>query len=159
MITAWATVVSWQNGEALVRCETTSSCGSCASRIGCGSRILNKLGPRAAHTLVVPYDRELTPGQKVELGVAEQSLLGSAVLVYMAPLLGLFALASLFQAIWSSDSAAILGAILGGGLGFLAARLYAPYLSRRAKWQPVILNVGIIIGQSSARESSRFEQE
>lgn len=48
---------------------------------GCGSRVLNKLGPQTTHTIVVPCDEPLVPGQKVELGIAEGSLLSSALLV------------------------------------------------------------------------------
>ena len=81
MIKEWATVVSWQNGLATVSCDVKASCSSCASRAGCGSRVLNKLGPQTTHTIVVPCDEPLTPGQKVELGIAEGSLLGSAMLV------------------------------------------------------------------------------
>ncbi|MBC9893070.1 SoxR reducing system protein RseC, partial [Salmonella enterica subsp. enterica serovar Panama] len=44
MIKEWATVVSWQNGQAVVSCDVKASCSSCASRAGCGSRVLNKLG-------------------------------------------------------------------------------------------------------------------
>ncbi len=76
MIKEWATVVSWQNGQALVSCDVKASCSSCASRAGCGSRVLNKLGPQTTHTIVVPCDEPLVPGQKVELGIAEGSLLG-----------------------------------------------------------------------------------
>ncbi len=90
MIKEWATVVSWQDGLATVSCDVKASCSSCASRAGCGSRVLNKLGPQTTHTIVVPSDEPLTPGQKVELGIAEGSLLGSAMLVYMSPLAGLF---------------------------------------------------------------------
>ncbi len=43
---------------------------SCASRAGCGSRVLNKLGPQTTHTIVVPSAEPLAPGQKVELGIA-----------------------------------------------------------------------------------------
>ena len=43
MIKEWATVVSWQDGVALVSCDVKASCSSCASRAGCGSRVLNKL--------------------------------------------------------------------------------------------------------------------
>lgn len=86
MIKEWATVVSWQNGQALVSCDVKASCSSCASRAGCGSRVLNKLGPQTTHTIVVPCDEPLVPGQKVELGIAEGSLLSSALLVYMSPL-------------------------------------------------------------------------
>lgn len=59
--------------------------------------MLNKLGPQTTHTIVVPCDEPLDPGQKVELGIAEGSLLGSAMLVYMSPLAGLFLFAALFR--------------------------------------------------------------
>lgn len=143
MIKEWATVVSWQDGQALVSCDVKASCNSCASRAGCGSRVLNKLGPQTTHTLVVPSDTPLEPGQKVELGIAEASLLGSAVLVYMTPLVGLFLFASLFQVLFGSDLAALSGAVLGGVGGFLIARGFSRQLAERESWQPVILNVAL----------------
>lgn len=30
MIKEWATVVSWENGQALVSCDVKASCSSCA---------------------------------------------------------------------------------------------------------------------------------
>lgn len=143
MIKEWATVVSWQNGEALVSCDVKASCSNCASRAGCGTRVLNKLGPQTTHTLVVASDVPLEPGQKVELGIAEGSLLGSAMLVYLSPLVGLFLIASLFQVLFGSDLAALIGAILGGVGGFLIARGYSHKLAAREAWQPVILNVAL----------------
>ncbi|HCI7689373.1 SoxR-reducing system protein RseC [Salmonella enterica subsp. enterica] len=143
MIKEWATVVSWQNGQAVVSCDVKASCSSCASRAGCGSRVLNKLGPQTTHTIVVPSAEPLTPGQKVELGIAEKSLLGSALLVYMSPLAGLFLCAALFQMLFGSDLAALSGAMLGGVGGFLVARGYSRKLSERDAWQPVILNVAL----------------
>lgn len=158
MIKEWATVVSWQNGEALVSCDVKSSCNSCASRAGCGSRILNKLGPQTTHTISVPSPEPLAVGQKVELGIAESSLLSSALLVYMTPLVGLFAVAGLFQALSGSDLAAVCGAFLGGVGGFLLARGLSPRLSSRPQWQPVILSVALApdalrVDTSSASES------
>lgn len=146
MIKEWATVVSWQNGEALVSCDVKASCSSCASRSGCGTRVLNKLGPQTTHTIVVASDVPLEPGQKVELGIAEGSLLGSAMLVYLSPLVGLFLIASLFQVLFGSDLAALSGAILGGVGGFLIARGYSRKLAEREAWQPVILNVALAPG-------------
>ncbi|MBJ9255752.1 sigma-E factor negative regulatory protein RseC [Citrobacter amalonaticus] len=143
MIKEWATVVSWQNGEALVSCDVKASCSSCASRSGCGTRVLNKLGPQTTHAIVVASDVPLAPGQKVELGIAEGSLLGSAMLVYLSPLVGLFLIASLFQVLFGSDLAALSGAILGGVGGFLIARGYSRKLAEREAWQPVILNVAL----------------
>lgn len=67
MIKEWATVVSRENGQALVSCDVKASCSSCATR-GCGSRVLNKLGPQTTHTIVVPCDEPLVPGQKWNWG-------------------------------------------------------------------------------------------
>ena len=85
----------------------------------------------------------MTAGQKVELGIAESSLLGSALLVYMAPLVGLFVMASIFQVLFASDIASLCGALLGGVGGFLVARGLSPQLAARQSWQPVILSVAL----------------
>lgn len=143
MIKEWATVVSWQEGVALVSCDVKASCNSCASRAGCGSRVLNKLGPQTSHTISVPSEEPLVAGQKVELGIAEGSLLGSAMLVYLSPLVGLFTLGGVFQVMFSTDLAAMCGAALGGVGGFLLARGFSSRLAVREAWQPVILSVGL----------------
>lgn len=158
MIKEWATVVSWENGQALVSCDVKASCSSCASRAGCGSRVLNKLGPQTTHTIVVPCDEPLVPGQKVELGIAEGSLLSSALLVYMSPLMGLFLIASLFQLLFASDIAALCGAILGGVGGFLIAWLLSKVCCR-SEWQPIILSValppGLVRFETSSEDASQ----
>ena len=143
MIKEWATVIAWDNGVAQVSCDVKASCNSCASRAGCGSRVLNKLGPQTSHTISVPSAQPLVAGQKVELGISESSLLGSAMLVYMSPLLGLFVVAALFQVLFGSDIAALCGAVLGGVGGFLVAKGFSPRLAARETWQPVILSVGL----------------
>lgn len=125
MIKEWATVVSWQNGIALVSCDVKASCNSCASRAGCGSRVLNKLGPQTSHTISVPSEQPLMAGQKVELGIAEGSLLSSAMLVYLSPLLGLFIMGGVFQMLFGTDGAAMCGAALGGW-GILACQRPLP---------------------------------
>lgn len=143
MIKEWATVVAWQDGFAQVSCDVKTSCNSCSSRAGCGSRVLNKLGPQTEHTIVVPSAEPLTAGQKVELGISEGSLLTSAMLVYMTPLLGLFVMAAVFQLLFTSDLAAFAGGVLGGVGGFLVARGLSPKLASREAWQPVIISVGL----------------
>lgn len=143
MIKEWATVVS--GITAWRRCTATLKPPAAAapSRAGCGSRVLNKLGPQTSHTISVPCEQPLAAGQKVELGIAESSLLGSAMLVYMAPLAGLFVMASIFQVLFASDIASLCGALLGGVGGFLVARGLSPRLAARQSWQPVILNVAL----------------
>jgi sigma-E factor negative regulatory protein RseC len=143
MIKEWATVISWHDGLARVSCDVKASCSSCSSRAGCGSRVLNKLGPQTEHTISVPSAEPLVVGQKVELGISEGSLLTSAMLVYMTPLFGLFVMAAVFQLLFASDLAAFAGGVLGGVGGFLVARGYSPKLASREAWQPVIISVGL----------------
>ena len=141
MIKEWATVVSWQDGVALVSCDVKASCSSCASRAGCG--VLNKLGPQTSHTIAVSSDQPLVAGQKVELGIAEGSLLTSAILVYLSPLAGLFVMGGVFQMLFGTDLAAMCGAALGGVGGFWLAKGVSPRLTAREAWQPVILSVAL----------------
>ncbi|MFG1174452.1 SoxR-reducing system protein RseC [Erwiniaceae bacterium CAU 1747] len=143
MMREWATVVSWQNGVATLHSEIKTSCSSCSARKGCGSHMLNKLGPKNAHVMKIASPEPLIPGQRIELGIAEASLLSSALLVYMSPLVGLFILAGLFQMLFHSDLAAACGALLGGVGGFIIARGISNVLGRSASYQPVILSVAL----------------
>jgi sigma-E factor negative regulatory protein RseC len=143
MMKEWATVVSWQQGVALLRCEPKAGCGSCTARSGCGARALNELVPESEHHLRLPIAQPLEPGQRVEVGIAEGSLLRSAMLVYMTPLLGVMLGGGLLQWVFGSDSAAALGALLGGGAAFLLARSLAKRLDAQADYQPVVLQIGL----------------
>lgn len=143
MMREWATVVAWQDGIATLHSEAKTSCNSCSARKGCGSHMLNKLGPKDAHVMQVPSAKPLQPGQRVELGIKESSLLGSALLVYMTPLVGLFVVAGLFQTLFHTDLAAASGALLGGVGGFILAKGISTLFGDRDAFQPVILNVAL----------------
>ncbi|KFK96717.1 MULTISPECIES: SoxR-reducing system protein RseC [unclassified Serratia (in: enterobacteria)] len=143
MIKEWATVVSWQQGVALLRCEPKAGCGSCKARSGCGAHALNELVAENEHHLQVRIEQPLEPGQRVEVGIAEGSLLRSAVLVYMTPLLGMMLGGGLLQWWMGSDAAALLGAVVGGTSAFFVARLLATRLGEQAEYQPVVLQIGL----------------
>ncbi|PEI05128.1 SoxR reducing system protein RseC [Pantoea agglomerans] len=143
MMREWATVVAWQDGTATLHTEAKTSCNSCQARKGCGSHMLNKLGPKNAHVMQIASSKPLQPGQRIELGIKESSLLGSALLVYMTPLFGLFVVAGLFQSLFSSDLAAACGALLGGIGGFIVAKGVSMKFGDREAFQPVILNIAL----------------
>ncbi len=143
MMREWATVVAWQDGIATLHTEAKTSCNSCQARKGCGSHMLNKLGPKNAHVMQIASSKPLQPGQRIELGIKESSLLGSALLVYMTPLFGLFLVSGLFQALFSSDLAAACGALLGGIGGFIVAKGVSMKFGDREAFQPFILNIAL----------------
>lgn len=143
MMKEWATVVSWQQGVALLRCEPKAGCGSCTARSGCGAQALNELVPETEHHLRLPIAQPLEPGQRIEVGIAEGSLLRSAMLVYMTPLFGVMLGGGLLQWWLGSDAAAVLGAIVGGGAAFMIARVLAKRFDDQAAYQPMVLQIGL----------------
>lgn len=143
MLREWATVIDWREGIATVRCEQRAGCSSCQSKATCGTRVLNKLGPQVIHDLQIPVAQQLSIGQRVELGIPETSVLLSALLVYIVPLLGILLCSSVLYFLMGSDIAAVLGALVGGGLGFIVARFYAARLADNAAVHPVILQIAI----------------
>lgn len=143
MVKEWATVIRWQKGRALLRYGSSSGCGSCGARATCGSYALSKIGPNTEHELEIEIEQPLVAGQKIEVGIPEGSLLRSAMLVYLTPLLGLFIFAAFaqffdFEQVW----VALLG-VLGGFSGFFVARKIASYLRFETAFQPVVLQIGL----------------
>lgn len=141
MMKEWATVISWHAGIATLSTDAKTTCSRCSARQGCGSQLLNKLSQKNADLLTIASVEPLQPGQKIELGIPEASLLGSALLVYITPLVMLFLAAGISQYWFQTDFAAACGAILGGIMGFLLARLIASHFTQRPEMQPIILNV------------------
>ena len=143
MVKERATVVHWQQGRALLRYGSSSGCGSCQARAACGSYLLNKIGPETVHQLELPVEQPLVVGQKVEVGIPENSLLRSAMLVYLTPLLGLFIVAGIASLWLSSELAIFCSGLVGGVLGFLLAKNIARWWSKDEGFEPIILQIGL----------------
>ena len=135
MVKEWATVVRWQNGRALLRYGSSSGCGSCGARKTCGSYALSKIGPNTEHPLV--------EGQKIEVGIPEGSLIRSALLVYLTPILGLFIFAGLAQAFDFEQFWIAISGVIGGIIGFYVARRLASNWRDDEAFQPVVLQIGL----------------
>ncbi|AOP43968.1 SoxR-reducing system protein RseC [Edwardsiella piscicida] len=143
MMREWATVISWRQGEALLQCEAHAGCSGCRARQGCGSAALAELGPQTRHQLRLAVSQPLQPGQRVEIGLQEASVLRSALLVYITPLVGLLGGGSAGQLWLGSDGASALCALAGGVLGFTLARRWARRMAQGEAYQPVLLQVAL----------------
>lgn len=143
MVKEWATVIHWHEGRALLRYGSSSGCGSCQARAACGSYLLNKIGPETVHQLELPVAQPLVEGQKVEVGIPENNLLISAMLVYLTPLIGLFIVAGIASLWFSSEFAIFCSGLAGGLLGFLLAKRVATWWSKDEGFEPVILQIGL----------------
>ncbi|WP_272573534.1 SoxR-reducing system protein RseC [Providencia sp. PROV259] len=143
MVKEWATVIRWQNGRALLRYGSSSGCGSCGARKTCGSYALSKIGPNTEHELEIAIEQPLVVGQKIEVGIPEGSLIRSAMLVYLTPILGLFIFAGLAQSFDFSQFLVATSGVVGGVAGFYTARKLASHWRDDDAFQPVVLQIGL----------------
>ena len=98
MLVEIATVVHYENGIAQVQCSAKSACGSCAAQKGCGTKALS-----AQFELAV--NEPLKPGDRIELGLSETTLLNGVMWIYGVPLLVLILSAIIFSTVFKNELA------------------------------------------------------
>ena len=142
MLRESAVVISYENGIAKVRCQSQSACGQCSAKNNCGTSSLSELnGKRGEHIFNVETLMPLREGQIVEIGLEEKSMLLSALLMYVVPLLTLLIATMLSDYISDNE---ILRAILIFGLtalSFIFVRAYSRKLGQQTEFQPVLLRI------------------
>jgi sigma-E factor negative regulatory protein RseC len=121
MLEQTAEVMKTASDGVWVQAVEPSGCGTCGGR-GCSSRRIAELFQRKSRQFLVDCDLSLAPGDRVIVGIANGSVLNSALRVYGMPLGLMLAGALLAQAVWPGDGSAVLGLLLGGALGWLVAR-------------------------------------
>ena len=104
-----------------VQAVEPSGCGTCGGQ-GCSSRRIAELFQRKPRHFLVDCDLSLAPGDRVVVGIAHGSVLKSALRVYGLPLVLMLSGALLAHGILPGDGPALTGMLLGGVLGWLAAR-------------------------------------
>ena len=121
MLEQAAKVIKMAPDGVWVQAVEPSGCGTCGGQ-GCSSRRIAELFQRKPQHFLVDCDLSLSPGDRIVVGIADGSVLRSALRAYGLPLGLMLAGAVLAQAIFPGDGPALLGMLLGGGLGWLAAR-------------------------------------
>lgn len=140
MIEEKARIVNVEPGYAWVETQRQSSCGQCAAKAGCGTAVISKVvGNRMARVRAL-NPHSLPAGADVVVGIAENSFVRGAFLVYMVPLLTLFAGASLPLLFGSSsDAASILSGLGGLAIGLYWLQGFSKRIADDADYQAVIL--------------------
>lgn len=104
-----------------VQAVEPSGCGTCEGQ-GCSSRRIAELFQRKPRLFRVDCDLALAPGDRAIVGIANGSVLKSALRAYGQPLALMLGGALLSQAFEPGDRAALLGVVLGGAVAWLLAR-------------------------------------
>ncbi|CAM2871304.1 MULTISPECIES: SoxR reducing system RseC family protein [Vibrio] len=150
MMTALATVMAVQTKEqgfhVELSCEQKTSCSSCSSAKSCGTGIVSKAIGGKSLRWHLDTDKSVSQGQVVEIGFPEKSLLQSAALVYLVPLL------MMILGAWLADSwlapmlgmgegIIILTSLVFIGLGIRLAKTWSGSLEKRTEQEVVLLRV------------------
>lgn len=141
MMETRAIVISLEGNEALVESRQGGGCGRCDSENGCGSGKLSQLFSTQPRRFRVRNEGSAVVGSEVLVTLTEGVLLRSALLMYVLPLVLLFAGAAM-AGLWAKDAASAdgyagAGAVLGLVLGFVLAK----WLSLRQRGLAVALPV------------------
>lgn len=141
MIEQRAVVTATGDQYAWLEIRRQSACSGCQTSDGCGTSALAKLWGSKPLRIRVATDASLRPGDEVWVGMAEDALVRGALLVYLLPLVLLFAGALLGQAAFASagEELVVVCGVLGLGLGLLAVRILSWRWQNDARYQPVIL--------------------
>ena len=129
-----------------VATQRKTTCGSCAAKAACGQGLLNSLSAdKKPHTVKVRSDLQLREGDQVTLGISEDSLVRGAFLVYMLPLLLMFAAALAVNTFNVAEPWVIFAAVLGFLGGAVWVRFYSARYLDEAAMQPVVLKAQIAL--------------
>ena len=144
MIEAIATVVATKTGMVSVEYKRSSACGHCQQESSCNISSMAKEEKNNAQIIDVVCSLELEVGQQVRIGIPENGLLKGALLVYILPLFFIMLGAAIGQylSVANTEWPSVIGAVLGGGFGFLLMRIKSARLTQ-AEYKPVILGVTI----------------
>ncbi|BAC95598.1 positive regulator of sigma E activity [Vibrio vulnificus YJ016] len=132
--------------EVALSCEQQTSCSSCSSQKSCGTGVVSKAFGNKSLLWHLETQRRLHVGQVVEIGIPEQSLLQSAMLVYLLPIFAML-LGALFGHLVLSpwlemgEGAVVLTSMLFAFIGILLAKKLAQPLEQKSAAQVELMRV------------------
>ena len=142
MMTEKGVVIAYQEGIATVKCQSQSACGSCSAKTACGTTALSELtGEPGEHIFMVTTITPLKAGQQVEIGLSERSLLLSALLLYVVPLLTILVTTLISSQLFDNELFSVILIFFVTALSFIAVRSYAKKLNKKSAYQPILLRV------------------
>ncbi|MEP0356195.1 SoxR reducing system RseC family protein [Paraglaciecola sp.] len=96
--------IKQKDGDQIIWVEThiKSTCGSCEVESNCGTGSIAKAFVRKKELLRFKVSQTVTLGQKVKVGIPEESILKASFMVYLIPLSTLLLSAIFFQSILPS---------------------------------------------------------
>lgn len=143
MIETEAVVVKIEHAVAYVQADRKSSCSACSEN-SCGTSVLANFFGQKAPLYRASNEVGARVGDRVVVGMNESALFKGTLLLYLFPLLLLFAGAVVGGALAVTadvkDGYSVAGAFIGLVAGFLGLKWVSPKMGLGSQFQPVILS-------------------
>lgn len=137
LVEGFARVVLVEGATAWLEPEQTTSCGGCASSALCGAKGIGTVASRLEQRrFSLPNDAALAVGERVVVGVDQRALIKASMTAYALPLFAMLGAGALAQWAAGSDAITMIAMLAALGLGLLAARAGARWLSTRGQLSP-----------------------
>ena len=145
MLEEYGVVVAIENKFALIQMQRTGGCLNCTANEGCGVASLSLVFGKKDTLLKVNSHNNIEVGDKVKLGLDEQALLKSSLLLYLLPLFGLFVgaigydILATLAILPNSEILTVMAGLIGLGIGLKGVKLITVKFFENKHYQPVIL--------------------
>jgi sigma-E factor negative regulatory protein RseC len=126
---------------ATLEIERKTACGLCGQTRGCGNAIWGKLFAHRSAAFKAKNNINATVGQSVIVGIHEQALLWSALLLYILPLVTMLVASILVMQINDANGVVMLAAICGLVVGLLWVKGFTASNQYFVMQQPIILRL------------------
>jgi sigma-E factor negative regulatory protein RseC len=134
-----ATVVAKQGNVYTLQCQRQNSCGSCASKAGCGTSALTQYMGNKPIIFEIEDNTDYQPGEMVELGLPEQTLLKGGFLIYLLPLIVFIVGMAAIEQIFDSARGYNYLAFVLMAISFYWVRHISKTSLNQDKYKPVII--------------------
>ena len=145
MIEEQGRVVALEPGAVWVETLRKSTCSNCSANAACGQGLMDRLGVGRQRGYVRALSQaQLAVGDTVVIGVREDLLVRSSVLVYLFPLLALFAAALVANGLALPEPLVIVAGLSGFCVCWLLVRWRAARVAENPDLQPVVLRTLLV---------------
>jgi sigma-E factor negative regulatory protein RseC len=126
---------------AILEIERKTACGLCGQTRGCGNSIWGKLFAHRSAAFKANNHIHASVGQSVIVGINEQALLWSALLLYILPLATMFIATILVMQVNINDGVAMIAALSGLIVGLIWVKGFTASNQYFVMQQPIILRL------------------
>jgi len=143
MVEETAQVIKTEGDTVWVVAIQKSACGSCEAQKGCGHSLLAKVGQKQIELPVTRNGLDVMVNDMVVIGVPEQAILRSSLLMYGLPLGAMIVVAFFSKWLALSEGVSVILAFLALLLGFVAVNLQSKNLNFEKLSPRLMRKVGV----------------